>query len=106
MKNCAYLQEKILPPVWMGGYTFNPWQVEFDKKQVHRHSIKKLTQGCSHHSLSFQTELAEQKKIVEDYRAKLLALETEMQSLRDQAFAHKDVMKSRTKSMVCTYSKI
>ena len=36
--------------------------------------------------ISFQTELAEQKKITEDYRAKLIAMESEMQSLRDQAF--------------------
>ncbi len=34
----------------------------------------------------FQTELAEQKKLSEDYRTQLLAMESEMDYLRDQVF--------------------
>ena len=46
------------------------------------------------------TQLAEQKKITEDYRGQLLAMESEMSALKDLATANKEVLKTRTKSMV------
>ena len=49
---------------------------------------------------NFQTQLAEQKKITEDYRGQLLAMESEMEALKDLANANKEVLKSRTKNMV------
>ena len=52
------------------------------------------------HFVYFQTQLAEQKKITEDYRGQLLAMESEMEALKDLANANKEVLKSRTKSMV------
>ena len=47
-------------------------------------------------------ELAETKKITEDYRSQLLAMDSEMTNLKDLANANKEVLKSRTKSMVDT----
>ena len=47
-------------------------------------------------------ELAETKKITEDYRMQLLAMDAEMTNLKDLANANKEVLKSRTKSMVDT----
>ena len=47
-------------------------------------------------------ELAETKKITEDYRMQLLAMDSEMTNLKDLANANKEVLKSRTKSMVDT----
>ena len=44
--------------------------------------------------------MAEQKKVTEEYRGQLLAMDSEMTSLRDLANANKEVLKSRTKSMV------
>jgi len=46
------------------------------------------------------TELAEQKNLVTDYRSQLLNAEAELESLRDQNCANKDVLKSRTKQMI------
>ena len=45
------------------------------------------------------TELAGQKNMTSDYRNQLLTLEREMESLRDQSTANKDVLKKRTKAM-------
>jgi coiled-coil domain-containing protein 77 len=47
-----------------------------------------------------KADLADQKKITEDYRSQLLSLESQMDSLRDQSNANKEVLKSRTKGMV------
>ena len=58
--------------------------------KVHR-DLQKLT-----------SELAESKKITEDYRGQLLAMDSEMTNLKDLANANKEVLKSRTKSMVDT----
>jgi len=46
------------------------------------------------------TELAEQKNLVGDYRNQLLTVESELESLRDQSNANKEVLKSRTKHMI------
>ena len=46
--------------------------------------------------------MAETKKITEDYRMQLLAMDAEMTNLKDLANANKEVLKSRTKSMVDT----
>ena len=43
--------------------------------------------------ICFKTELAEQRKLTEDYRTQLLALETEMDYMRDQCNASKEVLK-------------
>ena len=44
-------------------------------------------------------EVSDQKNLTSDYRTKLLTLEKEMESLKDQNVASKDVLKKRTKSM-------
>jgi len=44
-------------------------------------------------------EISDQKNLTSDYRNKLLTLEKEMDSLKDQNVASKDVLKKRTKSM-------
>ena len=66
-------------------------------------SSQKLTAlQVNHRGLAFlfQSELSDQRKITEEYRGKLLALEAEMTDLRDQANANKEVLKSRTRNMV------
>merc|ERR1719436_1403964 len=45
------------------------------------------------------SEISDQKNLTSDYRNKLLTLEKEMDSLKDQNVASKDVLKKRTKSM-------
>ena len=47
-----------------------------------------------------RSELAEQKNVTEDYRGQLLAMDSEMSGLKDLANANKEVLRSRTKSMV------
>jgi len=46
------------------------------------------------------TELAEQKNLMTDYRNQLLRAEAELESIRDQNTANKDVLKHRTKNMI------
>ena len=48
---------------------------------------------------TLNAEIADQKNLTSDYRNKLLSLEREMETLRDQNVASKDVLKKRTKSM-------
>lgn len=93
MRKVQFLQHygSVVPPSIDGGGYFTE----------NRSNLRRGGDLKTHRDLQkLNTELAEQKKITEDYRAKLLALDTEMQSLRDQSNANKEVLKSRTKSMV------
>lgn len=44
-------------------------------------------------SLSFQSDLVDQKSVAETYRAQLLAVEAEMELLREQSLANKESLK-------------
>ena len=66
-----------------------------------RSNLRKGGDIRAHRELQkLNTQLAEQKKITEDYRGQLLAMESEMSALKDLASANKEVLKTRTKSMV------
>lgn len=93
MRKVQFLQTygSVLPPSIDGGGYFTE----------NRSNIRKGGTLKGHRELQKLTcELAEQKKITEDYRGQLLSMESEMTDLRQISNANKEVLKSRTKSMV------
>lgn len=95
MRKVQFLQTygSVLPPSIDGGgfHTENQSNKRRGGELKGHRELQKLT--C---------ELAETKKITEDYRMQLLAMDAEMTNLKDLANANKEVLKSRTKSMVDT----
>lgn len=80
----------VIPPAVEGGFfTDTRGEIRRGADKKNQRNLQKLN-----------SELADQKKITEDYRSQLLALESEMESLRDQGQANRDILKSRTKNMV------
>jgi len=71
-----------------GFYTDARGEVRRSADQKAQRQIQKLN-----------AEVSDQKNLTSDYRNKLLTLEREMESLRDQKAASTDVLKKRTKSM-------
>lgn len=93
MRKVQFLQTygSVVPPSIDGGGYFTE----------NRSNIRTGGQLKNHRELQkLDAQLAEQKKMTEDYRGQLLAMESEMNQLKELANANKHVLKSRTKSMV------